>query len=355
MAIGKTMSPKNEIDILCPICGETFKSEQEMLEHHYSEHSQASGIMQAEPDAGKRPVGLTLISVVWLLFGLFNIYSALQTINIDLENLPYLSGYGVPEWFNVAIPVEMVLSITALCLGLLQVVTVFGLLKGKKYSYKLGLGIPIALPVINILFVALYLSAPVGVDLNINVGLYGGLIGGGIFWAVIYWQYLRKPHVKAYLGIIEASSKTPKSERRKILNRKIVLSVILIFSIIAVGTVGYIASLPSTSTKPQDSWTTYKYSLEADSQYTITLFGTNGFSFESWRYVTSTHWASTEFNSTQSSLTVSGDLMSLNAYFVPKEQSVKGSTASITLFTTSNIQLDLEVSYGTATIVRENT
>ena len=241
------MSPKNELDILCPTCGKIFKSEEEILEHYDSQHGQANAIEQANSiDAtDKRPVGLTIISVVWLIFGLFNIYSAFQTINVDIENLPYLSGYGVPEWFNVAIPVEMVLSIVALCLGLLQVVTVFGLLKGKKYSYKLGLGIPIALPIINILFVALYVSAPAGVDLSFNSSIYGGLIGGGIFWAIIYWQYLRKPHVKAYLGIIEAQSQTPKSGSRKILNRKIVVALVLVFSIITVGTVGYIVSLPS--------------------------------------------------------------------------------------------------------------
>ena len=357
MAIENIMPPKSEIDILCPTCGKIFKSEEEMLEHYDSQHGQANAIEQANStDAtNKRPVGLTIIAVVWLIFGLYNIYSAFQTINVDVENLPFLSGYGVPEWFNMAIPAEMVLSIVALCLGLLQVVTVFGLLRGKKYSYKLGLGIPIALPIINVLFVALYLSAPAGVDLNFNSSIYGGLIGGGIFWAVIYWQYLRKPHVKAYLGIMETQSQTPKSGSRKILNRKIVMSLVLVFSIITIGTVGYIATLASNPSNPDDPWTIYKYSLEANSQYTITLSAKNGFSFDSWRYVTSTHWASTEFNSTQTSLTVSGDLMSLNAYFVPKEQSGKGSTASITLSTTSTMQLDLEVSYGTATITRENT
>ncbi len=250
-----------------------------MLEHYDSEHGQDSATEQAEPDSGKRPVGLTVISAVWLLFGLFNIYSAVQTINIDLENLPYLSGYGVPEWFNMAVPVELTLSVVALCVGLLQVLTIYGLLKGKKYAYKLGLGIPITLPIINTLFVVLYLSAPAGIDLNFNLSVYGGLIGGGIFWAIIYWQYLRKPHVKNFMGVFEEEppivqekedpqpikeeepplkpQKSSESRHEKIgnkkINRKLFAVLAFICLIIIIGTVGYIATMPSDSKNTDDA------------------------------------------------------------------------------------------------------
>jgi archaellum component FlaF (FlaF/FlaG flagellin family) len=158
--------------------------------------------------------------------------------------------------------------------------------------------------------------------------------------------------VKAFLGIAELQPKTSHSTSGKIPNRKIALSLVLICSIVIIGTVGYIATMPSDSKNTEDPWTIYNYSLEANSQYTITLTAKDGYSFESWNYVTSTHWASTEYNTTQTTLTVSGDQMSLNAYFVPKDQSGKGSTASIILQASTAMQLDLEVKYGTGTVVQ---
>ena len=149
----------------------------------------------------KRPYGLTIIAILWSIFGLYNIYSAYQTLSSDIEGLAYLSGYGLHPWFSIAIPAELALSIISICLGLLQMITVFGLWMGKKYSYTLALAIPIAFVIINLSFLGLYLSAPSEVDLDFNVSILGGLVGGGIVWTLIYWQYLRKPHVKAYLGI----------------------------------------------------------------------------------------------------------------------------------------------------------
>ena len=110
---------------------------------------------------------------------------------------------------------------------------------------------------------------------------------------------------------------------------------------------------PQESPFPQDlSWSSYNCTLEPDLQYTIIITAKDGYSFDSWRYVTSTHWASTEITSVQlqSSLTVSGDVMDINAYFVPEGQSTKGTTASITLIPTTTIQLSLDVRDGTATI-----
>jgi hypothetical protein len=95
-------------------------------------------------------------------------------------------------------------------------------------------------------------------------------------------------------------------------------------------------------------WLSYGHMLEPGSVYIITITANEGYSFDSYSYITSTHTTSTIINDAQSSLTVSGDEMTINAYTAV--QNGKGSTASITLIPTSSIHLDLEVRYGTATI-----
>lgn len=108
---------------------------------------------------------------------------------------------------------------------------------------------------------------------------------------------------------------------------------------------------PKQSTGPSDySWTEYNFSLVQGTQYSLLVTGNNGYSFDSYRYLTSTHQSSTEIFETQSSLTVSGDIMNLNVYFVPTGQSNKGGTAIITINPTTNIQLIVNVRDGTSTL-----
>jgi hypothetical protein len=187
------------MEVNCPKCNKTFQNEEEMLEHYSLAHPDDN---TTEQQLNKRPDGVTAISILWLLFGLYNIYSAYQTAIIDVDSLKYLNGYGLAEWFSVGIPAELGLSITIIGIGLVQLVTVFGLLKAKKFSYLFALSLPIVLLIVNIASLVLYLSAPSDAGLSVNYSFMGGLIGGGVVWAVIFWQYLRKPHVKAYLGVV---------------------------------------------------------------------------------------------------------------------------------------------------------
>ena len=169
-----------------------IQNDQEWVQHDHS--------VYGEDGTSGRPMGLTFIAIAWFIFGLINIFGALMTINTDLEVLPYLSGYGVHEWFAFAVPIELVLSIITLCVGLLQVVTIYGLLKGIKFAYKCGIYIPVAILVLNLLSLELYFSAPAEIGFGFNSVFWGALIGSGI-GLVIYLQYFRKPHVKAFFGI----------------------------------------------------------------------------------------------------------------------------------------------------------
>jgi hypothetical protein len=186
------------MEVNCPKCNKTFQNKEEMLEHYSLAHPDDN---MPEQKLTKRPAGITVISIVWFLFGLYNLYSAYQAVSVDVDSLKYLNGYGLSKWFNFGIPAELVLSLTIIVLSLIQFGTVFGLLTAKRYSYKFALILPIAILIINIATLGLYLSAPSEIGLSVNYSMFGGLIGGGVVWTVIYWQYLRKPHVKSYLGI----------------------------------------------------------------------------------------------------------------------------------------------------------
>lgn len=157
----------------------------------------------------KRPLGLTVISILWLLGGIFNLYTSSQVIGTDLEALPFLSFPTVPEWVRFALPIDLAIGVLSFFLGLVQLFTIYGLWTGKSWSYKLALAIPILIVFTWISAVGLYASAPAEYGLLTSVE-WGGLLAS-VFYASVYWVYLRKRHVKEYLGIRSIKEQRPSS------------------------------------------------------------------------------------------------------------------------------------------------
>jgi hypothetical protein len=153
----------------------------------------------------KRPNGLTFIAIIGLIFGLVNIYMSFQTIILDIEAFPYLYGPLIAHpWFNTGIIVELILAVFLVILGIIQLITVPGLWTGKPYSYKLALGVPILLLISNVSSSVLYASAPA--ELGLDTGSSNFYVAMSVFWIIIYFWYLREPHVKAYLGVIQSNT-----------------------------------------------------------------------------------------------------------------------------------------------------
>jgi hypothetical protein len=151
-----------------------------------------------------RPLGVTIIAILWLIFGLINIYTSFHATSVDFEWLSPMAAKGfsmLHPWFMFAIPVDLILGITTLCIGVIQVVTVFGLWTGKRYSHLFSLLAPIFLLIINVLLVGLYASAPSEVNLSISWGLISFEILANTLWIAIYWRYLGQSHVKTFLGV----------------------------------------------------------------------------------------------------------------------------------------------------------
>ena len=157
----------------------------------------------------KRPIGVSLIAILWLISGIIHGYLAYVIIGGDLESLQYLSWPEISEWFVYAVPTELTLSIIVLCLAVLQILTVPGLLAGKKYSRRLALAIPVAFVIVNLAFLGLYFSAPHNITLG-NSMLFPALSSNvGMFWVIVYFKYLEKPNVKTFLGIKQPNPLSP--------------------------------------------------------------------------------------------------------------------------------------------------
>jgi hypothetical protein len=150
----------------------------------------------------KRPRQITNLAIAWTFFGLWNLWNAFQGISADLEIWDLLTNPMLPEWFRLAIPVELAIGIAILVAALIQLVTVALLLVGSPSSVKLALGVFVSIVMLNLVSGSLYASAPpeirseLGTDILMTFGL-------GIFQLIIlayFWRELNKPEVKSFLG-----------------------------------------------------------------------------------------------------------------------------------------------------------
>jgi len=144
--------------------------------------------------------GLVLMATVWPILGLIVSHSALQTMTHpalmpQVANITNVLGIHAVLMYGIAI----------LCVGCLQVLTSYGLARGRAFGYKFGLGIPLMLLMINGIYGVLSLFATIARGWYFDSGLYGWFFGWffgiGIGWVIVNWHYLRKPSVKAFLGV----------------------------------------------------------------------------------------------------------------------------------------------------------
>jgi len=147
----------------------------------------------------KRPVGLTVLAILWFLGGLYNLYQGSQAISLDLEVLPLLNSPNMPEWFKFGVPAELAISLFVFVLGLLQIFATYGLWTGKPWSYKLALAVPILNAVSWLSVAVLYASAPIEFEIADPFDWVSAFFS--IFWAIIFLSYLRQSHVKEYLKV----------------------------------------------------------------------------------------------------------------------------------------------------------
>lgn len=146
-----------------------------------------------------RPTWLTAIAIFWLLGGIVNIYFGWSAASSDFNLLQYLDRPSLDPWFRMAVPAEIALNVAAVILGLVQLITIFGLWTAKPWSYRLAFIVPVVIASISWGAVLLYLSAPAYLELNSWVNVPSAVMN--TVWIGIFWGYLRRPRVKRYLRV----------------------------------------------------------------------------------------------------------------------------------------------------------
>ena len=166
----------------------------------------------------KRPDGISIISVLWLLSGLHNLFISSITIFLNQAVLTSFGVWELEPLLGFRFTVETTIGYLNLFLGVLQILTAFWLWKGNNYSYKLALVVPIIMVASNFCSIALYASAPFPFGIGFTVE--GNVVGTAwnIVWLSIFWWYLRRSDVKAFLDIGQFQSslqKTMPEEKKK--------------------------------------------------------------------------------------------------------------------------------------------
>ncbi len=168
-----------------------------------------NGSHQGSPTGGKiRPTGVRIIVALWVLGVAFNLSFSISTLRIGLGLLPSLADASVAEWFKLGVPAEMAISSLIFTLTLIQIGTIFGLWAGRKWSYRLALTLPILFIITSGSSAGLYSLAPVELGLLELADIANVIFA--VFFLTIHWSYLRKPHVREYLGVQRDS---PSQER----------------------------------------------------------------------------------------------------------------------------------------------
>jgi len=147
----------------------------------------------------KQP-GIIKVAIAWFFIGIMNIYVAYQGISSDIGRWSLISDPLTHEWFRMAMPTGLGLSVAILIAAIIQLISIPGLPKGKSWSIKLALGAPIAIAIFNFAFGALYASAPPEYsELARSRMIWAFFIGVFQMFAVfIFWKYLNRPEGKFF-------------------------------------------------------------------------------------------------------------------------------------------------------------
>ncbi len=164
------------------------------------------GVSSETPSANKRPTGITLIAVFWAVSSVGNVFQGFLVFlaYVGIQPIYYMRP-DVPRWFRFAMPSQLVLSFLTIAFVVLAFVAVSGLVTGASWSYRFALAISLFIAVVNLATLALYLSAPSELDPVLLQG-YRRVVDAvvpfvaiNVFWLVVIWSYLTRPHVKQYL------------------------------------------------------------------------------------------------------------------------------------------------------------
>jgi uncharacterized protein (DUF983 family) len=159
----------------CPHCGNRLEKENISCPNCGKQITdvQTTGVVE-------RPASLGIIAVLWFLGGLLYILSPIYMMFVYQEFL----------WTHQTFDLGVGFALSVIYMG-----TAIGLWTGKRWSYTLAF-IAIGLSIILGLRTVSIVSNPQITKVSINVLPF--------LWAVIVWQYIRKPEAKEYLEVAKS-------------------------------------------------------------------------------------------------------------------------------------------------------
>jgi len=152
----------------------------------------------------KRPSGIIIIAVLWVLTSLYVLYWGIDTILLDLSYNPNapesleLSSYA-RAWLDWGVQVDLVLCICMVAISVLMVFAAYGIYTAISWSYKSALAIPALAAFVHGATAAFYASAPLELGFSNDLPLHSALTLINLVWLVGIWIYARRPLVKQYL------------------------------------------------------------------------------------------------------------------------------------------------------------
>jgi hypothetical protein len=184
----------------CPKCGVVPEKGQKQCASCGESFASTTTTATVQP-VTKRPLGLIIMSVLWFLGGLLNINDGYTTLLVDLEMMEAeYFGYGFTSseraWLAGVIPMEAAIMAAVMLVGIIQFATIAGFLTRRRWSYWLGMAIPIMSIITSVAQALLVLTAPQG---YLSVNFMG--IGSGVFFAIIFISYLKQPNVRQWLRV----------------------------------------------------------------------------------------------------------------------------------------------------------
>jgi len=141
---------------------------------------------QEVPGGSKRPTGLTIISVLWILGGAFDGFAAVGNLQVILPPFPLWGAHGL---FVLLIGSESVLAVFSIAVAI-------GLLQKRRWSYRAGLALPLVVLAFNLITFGLAALNPDMLNPSIFASLAIALV-----WVAVVWAYLRRPYVRDFLRV----------------------------------------------------------------------------------------------------------------------------------------------------------
>jgi predicted transcriptional regulator len=160
--------------------------------------------LSTSSEARKRPSGIIVIAVLWVLTSLYVMYWGIDTILLDLSYDPNaselleLSTYA-REWLGFGVPTDLMLCFCLVAVSVLIVFTAYGLYTAKSWSYKSALAIPVIATLVHGSTAIFYASAPAELGFSYDLPLHSALTLINLGWMFVTMTYLRKPDVRQYI------------------------------------------------------------------------------------------------------------------------------------------------------------